>query len=108
MPRKTEEEVLLTVFYGLGTSQMNRAAHPRELKRQKPREQFVCRRCQQPPTDLTMEWHSPVHTSGSHNLMATSTGHGADLLLAGRDSGCPVALSQNRNIKPGGTLKMSP
>lgn len=34
----------------------------------KPQEQFVCRRWQQPPRGLVVEWCSPMHTSESHNL----------------------------------------
>lgn len=56
-----------------------------------------------------VEWRSPMHTSGSHNLTATSTGHGPYLpSFSRKDWGCLVALSQSRNRKPGGTLKMSP
>ena len=81
---------------------------PESWSDRKPREQFVCRRWQQPPRGSMVEWRSPMHTSGSHNLMATSTGHGAYLPSAWKDSGCLAALSQHRNVKPGGTLKMSP
>lgn len=56
-----------------------------------------------------VEWRSPMHTSGSHSLTATSTGHDPYLpSFSRKDWGCLVALSQSRNRKPGGTLKMSP
>lgn len=105
---KTEEDALLTYWYCLGSSWVNCSASPGELKRQEAPEHSVCRRWRQSYRVLMAEWCSTMHIPGSHKLMATSIGHGAYLPLAGKVSVYLVALSHHRNIKPGGTLKMSP
>lgn len=112
MPINIEEDVLVTVHVLADTAWAHTSwpvLHtPVSWSDRKPQERRVRRIWQQPPRCLVMEWCSPIHTLGSHNLMTNPIGSGAYPASAGKDLGCLVAPSQHRNTKPEGTLKGSP